>query len=138
MIRHYNTDSDMAQLLAMRPDRSQPEVFARRTKYGHSSAINAGLTPVEAIPDVLVSPTDYKDVLAKAHELKILPVYHQYNSWAPAGTFRWNQNGLPYCWTWSGTAGLLDVRAIEQKPTVLLAPVSMGFLVGWKDRGNYL
>jgi len=33
---------------------------------------------------------------------------------------------------------MMDCRAVEGKPTVMLSPVSMGWLVGWKDRGNYL
>jgi len=32
----------------------------------------------------------------------------------------------------------MTTRATEGKPTVLLAPVSMGYLVGWANRGNYL
>ena len=32
----------------------------------------------------------------------------------------------------------MSCRALEDKETVILAPVSMGYLVGWADRGNYL
>ena len=109
-------------------------VIPRITAYGDAP----NLTPYgEAYPDGLVDPKDYKDVIQHCHDEQIFPVYHQHASWAPTG-FRWNQNGLGYCWTWGGTGGVMDCRAREGKPTVLLAPVSMGYLVGWKNRGNYL
>ena len=32
----------------------------------------------------------------------------------------------------------MTLRAVEDKETVLLSPVSMGYRVGWKNQGNYL
>jgi hypothetical protein len=64
-------------------------------------------------------------------------MYHQNASWCPKGT-RYNQDGLGYCWTWSGTGCFMSLRAMEGLPTTLLAPVSMGYLVNWANRGNYL
>jgi hypothetical protein len=60
-----------------------------------------------------------------------------YDSWRPKGT-KYNQNGIGYCWTWSGTGCVMTCRALEDKDKVILAPVSMGYLVGWSNRGNYL
>lgn len=114
-------------------------VIQRReeNKYGSLYAAKAGLVPVEAYPDVLVDPADYKEVIQHCHDAKIFPMYHQAATWAPDG-FSYDQNGIGYCWTWSGTACLMDCRALEDKETVLLAPVSMGYLVGWRNEGNYL
>lgn len=89
-------------------------------------------------PDQLIQPKDYEDRLAQAHRDKTLPMYHQYNTWAPENEFAYYQNGLGYCWTWSGTGCFMDLRAILGLSTILLAPVSMGFLVNWANRGNYL
>jgi hypothetical protein len=112
-----------------------PGFISRQSRYGDSGT---GLLPVEASDTVqVVKWTDLQDALGQAHTDQIMPMYHQTNSWAPEG-FRYNQNGIGYCWTWSGTACMMDCRAAEAKETVLLSPVSMGHLVGWKDRGNYL
>jgi len=105
----------------------------RQTRYGES---------VDAIPygdvvDQLIDPKDYKEVIERCHTEHLFPMYHQKASWAPEG-FVWNQNGLKYCWAWSLVASLMDVRAREGKSTVLLAPITLGHLVGWRNRGNYL
>jgi hypothetical protein len=106
----------------------------RQTKYG--SAPN--LIPFgEAFPDKLVDPADYKEVIQECHDQMIFPMYHQKAAWGPDG-FQWNQDGLGYCWTWSGTGSVMNCRAREGKPTILLSPVSMGWLVNWRNRGNYL
>lgn len=139
-VRAFDTDN-MDDLLALRnmktPMFGDAEIYPRRTVYGDAESEAIGLTPVEAVPNVLVPRDSYKEVIAECHEKKIFPLYHMYDSWCPKGT-RWNQNGLGYCWTWSGTAAMMTVRAAEAKETIQLAPVSMGFLVGWANRGNYL
>lgn len=113
-------------------------VLPRRTRYGHDDAWELGLTPIEYQDQVeLLEWGDLKEALEAAHTERSMPLYHQQATWAEPG-FRYNQNGIGYCWTWSGTAALMDCRAAEARETVPLAPVSMGYLVGWKDRGNYL
>lgn len=133
----FDTDNpaDVAQLLAQKRD-GLPEVYPRRFEYGSPEAYADGLIPVEEVPDILIAPSDYGDALKLAHELKNMPMYYTY-LWRPQGT-RYNQNGLGYCWTWSGTGCLMTCRACEDKTLQLLAPVSMGYLVGWGNRGNYL
>lgn len=136
MIRQYG-DHNWKQLII--PDK--PGFIPRRTRYGDDAAWRAGLTPIEYQDKVdVLAWEDLREALDNSHEKKIQPMYHQYNSWAPPG-FRYNQNGIGYCWTWSGTACLMDLRTLEAKwepDKVLLAPVSMGYLVNWQDRGNYL
>jgi hypothetical protein len=114
-----------------------PQVFPRKTRYGDWDALAKGLEPVEAIPDVLVPKDSFKEVIAAAEKARSFPIHHMYDTWCPKGT-KFNQNGLGYCWTWSATACLMTVRASEVKPFVSLAPVSMGYLVGWRNEGNYL
>lgn len=134
----YDTDNpaDVAKLLELHPP-SNYEVYPRRTRYGEPAAIKLGLEPVDAVPDVLLEPDQYEDAIAEAHQLQTLPIYHMYHTWRPKGT-RYDQDGLGYCWTWSGTGCLQTCRAMEDKDHVELAPVSMGYLVGWANRGNYL
>lgn len=137
-VLRINTDSpaDMA-ILRAHPLYSVPEVFPRQTRYGEADAEAIGLTPVEAVPDVLVPKDSFKEVIARCEAEQSFPIHHMYASWCPKGT-KFNQASLSYCWTWSGTGCVMTVRAAEGKPLVLLAPVSMGFLVGWKNQGNYL
>jgi hypothetical protein len=138
--RVYDTDNgtDYAALLdIVKPSTGIVEVFPRQTLYGSDEALAIGLEPIEAVPDVLLQPDQYEDAIKEAHELQTMPIYAMYNSWRPKGT-KYNQDGLGYCWTWSGTGCVMTTRAAEDKDLVLLAPVSMGYLVGWANRGNYL
>jgi len=142
MSERYNLDiaSEFQEFRDKRvPLANVPGVFPRKPylRYGEPLAVSKGLVPVESVPDLLVDVDDFKEVIAECHAQKTFPVYHQYNSWCPKGT-RYNQNGLNYCWSWSGTGDLMNCRAAEGKPTVILAPVSGGKFVGWRNVGNYL
>lgn len=137
MISHYDADLDWQSLASENEAKGLFGVRPREelgTKYGDAP----GLIPFgEAEPDKLVEPEDYKDVIEDCIRRQVFPIYHQYDSWAPPG-FRWNQNSLNYCWAWSPVAALMDARAREGKPTVLLSPVSLGWTVNWRNDGNYL
>jgi hypothetical protein len=134
----FNTDNDhdVQILMRLKPMPGLMEYRPRREEYGSAEAIAAGLEPVENSPDVLLQPDQYRDAVKLAHEQQTMPLYHCYK-WRPAG-FKYNQDGIGYCWTWSGTGCMMTTRAAENRPLVKLAPVSMGYLVGWKDEGNYL
>jgi hypothetical protein len=88
-------------------------------------------------PNILVPESDYQDAIEYAHQRQVFPSYAQKASWAPDG-FQYNQDGLGYCWTWGGTACCMDLQQIHAVDVIKLAPVSMGYLVGWANRGNYL
>lgn len=137
MIKRFDCDRQWRDLRLDMGSRGEDGLFGaipRKSVYGSAP----GLIPFgEAYPDKLVDPKDYKEVIQFCHDQKIFPMYHQKATWGPDG-FRWNQNGLGYCWTWSGTGDVMNCRALEGKPSVLLSPVSMGWLVGWRNRGNYL
>jgi hypothetical protein len=137
-MRHFDTDNpaDMAMLMDLQPPERRFE-YRKLSRYGSGRAMDRGLRPVEDVPDVLVPTDSFKEVIEHCHAEKIFPMYHQTATWAPPG-FQFNQNGLGYCWTWSGTGAVMTTRAMEDKDTVLLAPVSMGYLVGWRNEGNYL
>jgi hypothetical protein len=135
-VQRFNVD-DMAvrtSLLKGMPPSIDRGALPRQTTYGAAP----GLVPFgEAYPDKLIQPGDYKAAIEHCEIEQIFPIYHEHATWAPPG-FRWNQNGLNYCWSWGGTAALMDLRAREGKPTVQLSPVSMGYLVNWRNAGNYL
>jgi len=137
MIPRFNLDSDSdMRLLTERVGVSgdfKRGALPRRTLYGRAP----GIKPFGEEVDKLVDEDDFKSVIERCHEEQIFPVYHQRDTWAPAG-FQWNQDGLGYCWTWGLTAALMDCRAREGKPIYVLSPVSLGWLVNWKDEGNYL
>ena len=95
---------------------------------------------VSDAPDVLIDPKDYKEVIQRCHDERIFPMYHQQATWAPPG-FRWTQNGTNYCWIWSLTGDVMNCQAREGKRKLgddLLAPISVGWSVGWRNVGNYL
>jgi len=113
-------------------------VIPRKTRYGDVDAV--GIPFGDAFPDKLVDPKDYKEVIQHCHDEQLFPVYHQQSTWAPTD-YEWTQNGLGYCWTWSGTGDLMNCQAREGKRVASddrLAPVSMGWLVNWRNKGNYL
>jgi hypothetical protein len=134
MIIQYDADRQWKALASEElASGRQLGALPRQTQYGSSP----GLAPFGDFANLLVNPDDFKSVIEQCHASKIFPQYHQKATWGPPG-FKWMQNGLPYCWAWSLTACLMDARAREGKQTVLLAPTSLGFTVGWKSRGNYL
>lgn len=139
MTLRFDTDNpdDVAKLFELHPPESRFP-FKRSAPCGSRFARSIGLTPVyEAIPDRLIDWNDLEGVIAHSHEKQNFPMYYLQDTWCPRGT-KYDQNGLGYCWTWSGTGCVMTTRATENKPTVLLAPVSMGYLVNWANAGNYL
>lgn len=137
MITRYNLDSqvDYNHLVdKLGVERGYKRgAIPRKSIYGTVT----GFKPFGEEVDKLVDEDDYRQVIEQAHEDQTFPVYHQHASWAPPG-FRWNQNGLGYCWIWSLAGCMMDRMAIEGRSTVLLSPVTMGRIVDWKDEGNYL
>jgi len=135
VIKRYNTD-DLRDVAKLQRKQARPSVVARGTVYGQEP----GFRLVQDFPDGLVDPKDYKEVIAFATAERMFPLDHQRNTWAPPG-IRWNQNGIGYCWAWSLAASVMDDEAKEGKRQPgddLLAPVSLGWLVNWRDQGNYL
>lgn len=124
IFRARHTDPDMV------------EALPRKHAYGTDEAKADGLEPFGEL-DKLVPEDDFEKALEYADANKTLPMYHQQATWAPPGK-QWSQDGLPWCWAWSATATLLDTRAREGKETVLLAPVTLGEAVNWRDVGYYL
>lgn len=140
MIRQFNTDNpvDFVELVGktyVDPSTGKRElgVLPRKTKYGQSPF----LVPLGDYPKKLVDKADYKEVVNYCNKYRMFAVHHQRESWGPKG-FRWNQNGLNYCWAFSLIASMQDVYAKDRRVTVFLAPTSLGWLVNWRNAGYYL
>ena len=134
---HMNVDREWRNLRRNHLSRVGPAGLAlpRRTIYGHTEP---WMIPYgEQYPDHLIKPSDYKGVIQHCHERGMFPIYHQRNTWGPPG-FHWDQDGLGFCWAWGVAAACMDCRAREGKPVPLLSPVTLGWLVGWQNQGNYL
>lgn len=112
-------------------------VLPRRTRYGADDAFELGLTPIEQSSLQILDWLDVKEALDRSNEQQLQPQYHQLDTWCADG-FRSDQDGLPYCWAWSATATLSDLRAIENRETTMLSPVSLGELVNWRSQGYFL
>jgi len=125
-------DKNWRELLG-KPTGAMPRV----SRYGGQLAAKMGLLPLGDSPDELVKPADFKEVINECNEKQIFPEYHQRATWCPDGQ-PWNQDGLNYCWAWGCTSATMDCRAAEGKPTVQLAPVSLGWLVSWRNAGYFL
>jgi hypothetical protein len=113
-----------------------PQALPRQTVCGSPEAMAFGLAPVLDFPDVLVQPADYKAVITHCHEAQVFAQYHQ----AAAGVFAkgWDQDGYGFCWAYGLAAATMACRATEGQAPVRLAPFSLGWLVGWRNRGFYL
>lgn len=112
------------------------EVMPRITGYGSPEAEDMGLIPVSDYPDMYISKSHWGDVIRECHEKQTFALYHQEaTGWAKDG---WYQDGLGYCWAFSLTACVMDARAAQNQPHVMLAPTSLGWLVGWRNRGFFL
>lgn len=134
---HFNADTQVSEILSLR---TQPEIiqyYPRQTIYGEPDAVAYGLTPVESIPNIVIVEKDLQAAIEHAHAQRTMPMYLHQQTWAPEG-FYWYQNGLGYCWTWGGCATLKTTYAMEGREVPDVAPVSMGYLVGWANRGNFM
>jgi hypothetical protein len=131
MIRMYDTDRQWRDMVSK--TEAALGALPRRTRYGQ----HPSLVPLGEYPDKLVDEADYKEVIEHCHAEKIFSLYHQRKTWGPPG-FKWYQNGLPYCWAWSAAASLMDCEAREDSEVTLLSPVSLGWLVNWRQQGYYL
>lgn len=129
---------DLQELLFRAGKRSTPVWRDGRTatmKNGQEVSSNRSCT-------LVVSQTDRLCIERKNHLYREHYKGKVYCVTVPNSTMVTRRNGTTLissqCWTWSGTGCLMTTRAIESKDLVLLAPVSMGYLVGWANRGNYL
>lgn len=129
----YNTDSIATRKSLLLPTNKLTGIIQRVKPYGSI----VGAPAASDFADQLVQPADYKEEIVFAHENKVFPYYHQKNGWG-GNSYKWNQNGLNYCWAFGASAAMMDRETREGSFKALLAPTSLGFLVNWRNAGNYL
>lgn len=134
MAKRYD-ETNWRELL--RPSQTEdrgPQCLPRRTRYASPEARAMGLIPFEEYPDAIVPWEAVPEVIARCHEEKIFPLYHQERT----GLLNpWDQDGYGYCWAYGLTAAVMGCRAVEGQEPVRLSPFSLGWLVGWRNRGYY-
>ena len=114
-----------------------PQIRRRLTRYGTPASERFGLSPLGDFPTKLISPSDYQSAIDEAHRTQRMPMYHEKATWRKVSP-RWNQNGFPWCWAWGATGTCLSVRGMAKYPTVILAPNSIAWKVGWRKVGYFL
>ena len=134
-------DGDVNYLINQSPTGANKEVWERPRGYEYGSnrlAREYQIQPIEAFSSApqMLDPSEYKDAVQYATEQQVMPFFYTYK-WRPKG-FKYTQNGIGYCWTWSGCGAMMTTWLIEGKDLIYFVPVAMGYLVGWRDRGNYL
>lgn len=112
-----------------------PQWFPRKSTYASPEAIAKGLIPFAQYPDAVIEWDKVPEIIERCHRDKVFPLYHLHKYlWDPAD---WSQDGLGFCWAYGLTASVVLARAVEGQPTVRLSPTSLGWLVGWRNRGYY-
>lgn len=131
----YN-DENWQSLLDQGPRKlfGAPGYLPRLTRYGSLAAERFGLIPTTEVLTP-VPQSDWKEVIAECHAKKIFAMYHRAASPLEQKP---SQNRTNFCWAWSARAALENARLLEGQPAVKLAPVSLGWLVNWRNAGNWL
>lgn len=143
----YNMD-DERDVVALQRELATPtmrEVLPRNWETTPLGAFTEGLTADSVLGnelsslDQIVKPADLHDAIDEAHELKLFPYYYaEERGPFPDDEHVWDQDGLGYCWTWGFNAEYMVLRAVLGLPLIHFPPVANGYLVGWRNRGNYL
>jgi len=114
----------------------QPQngIVERKVVYGSPEARALGMVPIEDTLDVLIPWDDMEERINEANAKRQMPIHHL----EAANHLAHNQGGTNYCWAYGITTCLEALRIMENQPYKRLGPSSMGWLVDWRNRGNYL
>ena len=135
MFRYYDDSNWKNLIVPPKTEDGSPQWFRRRTRYASPEAAALGLVPLEAYPDQVITWDKVPETIERCHAEKVFPLYHLHKYlWKPED---WYQDGYGYCWAYGLTAAVALARAVEGQPTVRLSPTSLGWLVGWRNRGYY-
>jgi hypothetical protein len=106
----------------------------RAKLYGSAEARAIGLEPLGEMADKLVPEDQWKERIEEANAKKAFPIHHFERAHVGAK----NQGGTNYCWAYGIASCVEAARLLQGQPFRRLAPATLGWLVGWKNRGNYL
>jgi len=113
----------------------QPEhgIVERVIPYGTDAAAAHGLVTFDDL-DVLIPWDDMEERINEANAKKQMPIHHL----EAAGALAHNQSRTNYCWAYGLAQCLEALRLTTALPYVRLGPASLGWLVNWRNQGNYL
>ncbi len=109
-------------------------IIKRTILYGSPAARAAGMVPIEDTLDVLIPWDDMEERITEANRRRQMPIHYlEAANHAPHSQGRTN-----YCWAYGITLCIEVLRLMENQPYRRLGPASLGWLVSWRNRGNYL
>jgi len=112
----------------------QNGILPRYLSYGSTEARTHGLTPFADNLDALIPWDAMEERINEANELRQMPMHYLEESKAEPH----NQGGTNYCWAYALVECMEALRPMENQVYRRLGPASLGWLVGWRNRGNFL
>ncbi len=109
-------------------------VLPRHVAYGSPDAREHGMTPFSDTPDQLIPWDEMKERINLANERRQMPIHYLEDVNAQPHS----QGGTNFCWAYGITACVEALRPMENQPFLRLGAASLGWLVGWRNRGYYL
>ena len=109
-------------------------ILPRHLTYGSDEARESGLTPFSDKPDQLISWDDMKERINEANERRQMPIHYLEASEAQPHS----QGRTNYCWAYGIAMCLEALRPMQNQTYLRLGPASLGWAVGWRNRGYYL
>jgi len=112
----------------------QGGILKREIAYGSPQARQRGATPISDDLDVLIPWDEMKERINEANEKRQMAMHHLID----AGARPHNQGRTKYCWAYGLALCVEAGRPLQNMPYRRLGPASLGWLVGWRNRGYYL
>jgi len=109
-------------------------ILPRHLSYGSPEARACGMTPFADDLDRLIPWDEMKERVNLANERQQMPIHYLEANNATAH----NQGPTNYCWAYGLAMCIEALRPMEFQAYHRLGPASLGWIVGWKNRGNYL
>lgn len=111
-----------------------PGIIERQIEYGSQEARDHGANPISDDLSKLIPWDEMKERVNAANERKQMPIHHLQNANAEPH----NQMRTNYCWAYGLAMCVEASRVIDSQPYRRLGPPSLGWLVNWRNKGNYL
>jgi hypothetical protein len=109
-------------------------ILPRYLTYGSPEAREHGLTPFADNLDALIPWDEMKERVNLANERRQMPIHYLEACKAKPHS----QGGTNYCWAYGLAMCLEALRPMESQEYCRLGPASLGWAVGWRNRGYYL
>lgn len=109
-------------------------MIPRRLRRGSKEAEACGAVPLIERPDIVIPWDEMKERIREAHEKKTMPI----DRWKADEVEPKDQARTNLCWAYGATSAIELFRTLEAQPYRRLGPASLGWLVDWRNAGNYL